>query len=184
MEPVAPRGVSKWWRRDAAIVVFLLLLGLVVVVGAIGGLHIYLRRTTVTAEAKSPDGRYVVRLLDFPGAFIDRNFEVTLDSDGRKNVRLFRSPDEGRPPGTERFIWSTDSRYAVLVGRHFFGMSEHEGSSGESLYLLIDATTAAVVGCNSDQVREPHPFTFESLRALAKWPEDGALTAKVAASQR
>jgi hypothetical protein len=139
--------------------------------------------TLITTELKSPDGRMTLRVLDRARS-AGRNFRVALLREGvRKPEFLYVSPDEGRLAGTERFIWSVDGRYAVLVGRHFSVGPECEMASGESLYLLIDAANGVVMGCNAKQSESYHPFTLETVRALAKWPEDGALRAKAAGSQ-
>jgi hypothetical protein len=107
-----------------------------------------------TASTDSPDGRFrvEVRELDRP---LDRNFEVVLiDRHAAPALSrvIFASPDEGAPPGTERFLWSPDSQAVLLVGEHFFtdDDTDHEG---ERLYLLYDVA-ADSMWCNSSQVRD------------------------------
>jgi hypothetical protein len=96
--------------------------------------------------------RALLRERHLPGA-IDYNFEVRVtDKSNRINLR-FRSPDEGPPTGSERFIWSKDSRYVLLVGKRFFVKDGKCLPTGEKLYLLMDMKSK-VVSCNSSQVKQ------------------------------
>ncbi len=112
------------------------------------------RPSVPTAGATSPDGRYRVELREL-GRSIDRNFEVVLIDQQAATptpCTIFTSPDEGAPPGTERFLWSKDSRAVLLVGKHFF-TGEDDASSGgrERPYLLYDVVTESL-WCNASQV--------------------------------
>jgi hypothetical protein len=75
-----------------------------------------------TLTSLSPDDKFRVIILERRLGLldIDRNFHVRLEDvkTGRGKV-IFRSPDEGRPVGSERIIWSLDSSRFVLLGRHF-----------------------------------------------------------------
>jgi hypothetical protein len=56
-----------------------------------------------------------VILVERP-TFIARNFEVWLENiDSGRERTVFRSPDAGRPVGSERIVWSVDgSRFLLL----------------------------------------------------------------------
>jgi hypothetical protein len=82
---------------------------------------------------------------------IDRNFAVTVtDLSSRSVSTIFDSPDEGRPPGTERFVWSSNSEYFALLGRNFFEHEEFRLSNGEYFYLLYHIPTRRM-WCNASQ---------------------------------
>ncbi len=120
----------------------------------------------VTTLAPSPDGSNVVALVE-KDAFIDRNFEVRLfrtHESVRRGSIVFVSPDEGLPVGTERFIWSQDARYILLLGKHFF-LTNEPLQSGDQLYLLYD-TKSQKVWCNSPQKPELPRFTLSELAKL------------------
>lgn len=106
-------------------------------------------RTTVTSL--SPDDRVRARLVERPG-WIDRNFDVILErlDDGTKTV-VFSSPDEGRPEGSERFLWSRDGTMLLLVGRHFIVRPPSMAlETGETVYLLYHLPSRRT-WCNSEQ---------------------------------
>ncbi len=104
-----------------------------------------------TARSVSPNGKYCIILAEHKGRNIDRNFDVLVSEQGSKWKVIFTSPDEGSPPGTERFLWSSDSRYVLLVGRNFFVVKKGESlESGELLYLLLDVQTGKIK-CNARQ---------------------------------
>src|SRR5215475_4299983 len=74
----------------------------------------------VSLSSASPDRRFRVDLVEYDH-WMDHNFGVRLHRvDEKTTTTIFNSPDEGRPNGTERIIWSRDSSRFVLVGRHFF----------------------------------------------------------------
>lgn len=105
---------------------------------------------------------------------IDRNFDIQLTplamSRLDEPVVIFRSPDEGFPIGTERFVWSSDSDWALLVGQHFSVVPEApRGENGEAAYALIQVSTKAV-WCNASQASGPR-FDVDRLRAAGIfWP--------------
>src|SRR5215207_8625775 len=77
---------------------------------------------SVTTTALSPDDQLQAALVEMQPRFIDRNFTVRVGAAGADPLSLepvFESPDEGSPEGSERFIWSKDGEYVLLVGRHF-----------------------------------------------------------------
>lgn len=103
-------------------------------------------------EQVSPDGRQVAILREVNRSTfnIDRNFDVGVRAANSTEIRwLFSSPDEGRPEGTEHFIWSSDSRHVLLLGRQFV---TETGTlpNGEQMYLLIDTQTGQA-RCNATQ---------------------------------
>jgi hypothetical protein len=100
----------------------------------------------------SADGAYRVTLLELPN--FDRNFEIWLEraKDGFK-TNIFRSPDEGRPVGTERIIWSGDHSQFVLVGRKF-SVEDGPRIPMETLYVLYDIPTSSL-WCNANQAPGP-----------------------------
>ena len=83
-------------------------------------------------------------------SFIDRNFEIRLERWGlggaTNRTIIFSSPDEGRPVGTERFLWSRDGRKLLLVGKHFFTARDARLPTGEYLYFLHDVSTGEIRG--------------------------------------
>jgi hypothetical protein len=86
---------------------------------------------------------------------VDRNFTIRLESRDEGEIRtVFSSPDEGMPEGTERFIWSGDSQYVLLVGSHFFVERSVAVGHSEQAYLLLHLPTKRV-WCNSRQTSLP-----------------------------
>ena len=129
---------------------------------------------TVTVNSASPDGKWRALLIEFDDRSfeIDRNFEVLLEdaavSPPQRRV-LFSSPDEGRPIGTERVIWSKDSKHLVLIGKQFFVKSRSEAVAGDLLYLLVDVQPEKS-RCNSHQQIKYAPFTVADLAAI-EWSD-------------
>lgn len=122
-------------------------------------------------EQPSPDGRQVVILREVNRSTlnIDRNFDVGVRAAGSEETRwLFSSPDEGRPEGTERFIWSSDSRYVLLVGRQFQIIDGCALANGEQMYLLIDTHTGHI-RCNARQAIAER-FAIGDVRAVGIAP--------------
>jgi hypothetical protein len=122
--------------------------------------------TKVTTTALSPDDQTQVVLVEL-NSYLDRNFAIRLGPSGAKPSLLetiFKSPDEGRPVGSERFIWSKDGRYILLVGRHFFVNGKARNMSGEYLYLLYHLPTKRI-WCNASQTRAER-FGFRELHAI------------------
>ncbi len=96
------------------------------------------KRETISLESVSPNGKFEVKLVERPG--LDRNFKVILKRGGGAANEVYASPDEGRPIGTERIIWSKDNDYFLLVGKHFV-MKGDTVKNGEQLYLLYQIST-------------------------------------------
>ncbi len=122
-----------------------------------------------TVSSTSPDMRYRIELREVD-AFIDRNFEIVLadlTASPPSHRVIFSSPDEG-PPGTERFIWSPDSRAVLLVGKNFFTAAGEKPQVGERAYLLFEVQTATL-WCNAAQSSDPRFGAAE----LAQFHLDG-----------
>lgn len=118
----------------------------------------------ITMSALSPSNRYRALLVERP-AFIDRNFDVViLDVDTDNERTIFTSPDEGRPIGSERFLWSRDDQYLLLLGRNFFVAEAAVLDSGEQMYLLHHLPTGGT-WCNATQADIPR-FDATILREL------------------
>jgi hypothetical protein len=95
---------------------------------------------------------------------LDRNFYLRLHRVADKTVAtLFDSPDEGRPVGTERIVWSRDSSQFVLLGRHFVVAEPAQFTNGESLYLLYD-TKSGKLRCNATQQSQYPKFSRDDLK--------------------
>ncbi|MCK6472190.1 MAG: hypothetical protein L6R28_10630 [Planctomycetes bacterium] len=128
--------IPRWVRRTLLAVV---LLGCATVV--LGSLYAVWEARVPDRVAKAPDGRREIVLRELTGAFrIDRNFILYIRDleGGGAEKEIFRSPDEGRPIGTERFYWPTDSAYVLLAGKHFtrVGSSDMKLEDGVDPYLL------------------------------------------------
>ena len=94
-----------------------------------------------------------------------RNFSIRLEDLARdEEVTIFRSPDEGGPPGTERLIWSKDGTKLLLVGRHFFVKEDLFLDNGDQLYFLHDLPTGKS-WCNSAGVDLP-PLKADQVRGV------------------
>ncbi len=99
----------------------------------------------ISVSSRSPDGAVVADVYETDWA-VDRHFQVRLTRYwlGIIPIRrvVYRSPDEGARGG-ERLLWSRDGRHLLLVGPHLFGSPDACLSSGDMLYLLVDARTGA-----------------------------------------
>ena len=128
------------------------------------------KQAASTVQSISPDGKLHVFLVEktYPGG-IDRNFEILLELNSTQSAKrevLFSSPDEGRPIGTERFVWSKDGKYLLLLGKHFFvENTRNVTSTGEMPYLLYD-TQSREVKCNASQVDKYKRFSVGDLTAI------------------
>jgi hypothetical protein len=92
-------------------------------------------RTTLTRL--SPDETLRASLVEREFPSIDRNFQIRLENLVKgETTTIFRSPDEGRPYGTERLIWSKDGKWLLLVGRHCFVKDDLFLDNGDQLYFL------------------------------------------------
>ena len=115
-----------------------------------------------TLVSLSPDEATRVWIVE-RSHWIDRNFEVRVeDMKTQKMKTVFTSPDEGRPIGSERVVWSTDSSRFLLLGRHFYALPESRLPSGESLYLLHDQKSGKI-WCNATQQQSFPPFSPNDL---------------------
>jgi len=120
-------------------------------------------RQNVSLSSSSPDGRLRVDVVE-QDHWLDRNFQLRLRRVAEKSSRtIFESPDEGRPIGTERIIWSRDSSRFVLVGRHFFVPETAKLTNGEAIYLLFDVASGKL-RCNSQQQTNYPSFTREDMK--------------------
>jgi hypothetical protein len=108
------------------------------------------RQTTVVSL--SPDDSFRVHLMEISsGGSIDRNFRVDLEDMNKTTIStIFLSPDEGKPAGSERFIWSEDGKAFLLVGRHFFVAEPMKLTTGEEPYLFYHIPSRRG-WCNSSQ---------------------------------
>ncbi len=126
-------------------------------------------RPTTTLVSLSPSESHRVHLIEMP-TWIDRNFEVRLeDMDTQSVITVFRSPDEGRPVGSERIIWSADGKYFLLIGKHFAANERSASGDGYFLYLMYDLNTGEI-HCNATQQREPKPFTKTDIDSISWEP--------------
>lgn len=149
-------------RRISIQVAILLLAGLV----GYGLRGCTLLNPSVTVTSLSPDDKFRVTLVE-RRLGIDRNFQVRLENLKTGTVGVvFDSPDEGRPVGSERFVWSADSSRFVLLGRHFFQADVNCLSTGEQPYLMIDLSSGKT-WCNSHQQAKYPGFTVAELKGTA-----------------
>jgi hypothetical protein len=108
-------------------------------------------RRETTTSLLSPDEGLRAVLVESSPRFIDRNFRVYLESTDSHTLReIFRSPDEGMPIGSERFLWSRDGKRLLLLGRHFFVEKGAQLPNGELLYLMYDIPSGRI-WCNAKQ---------------------------------
>jgi hypothetical protein len=95
-----------------------------------------------TVTRLSPDETLRASLVERGFASTDRNFQIRLEDLARGGTeRLFHSPDEGGPFGSERLIWSKDGKWLLLVGRHFFVKEDLFLDNGDQLYFLYEVAT-------------------------------------------
>lgn len=122
----------------------------------------------LTTASASPDGKMTAQLLELPASF-DRNFTVQITREGQSPIIVLeRSPDEGRPEGTERFIWSENGEFLLLVGREFFAEPKISLESGETCYLLFQVPQRSL-WLNAQQSRI-QKFQLETLSEV-EWTE-------------
>ncbi len=120
--------------------------------------------TTVTRL--SPDETLRARLEEHsPTWGMDRNFAIRLEylAEG-KSERIYGSPDEGRPAGTERLIWSKDGAWLLLVSRHCYVKEDLFLDNGDQLYFLYHLPTRRA-WCNAEMSSLP-PIKAEQVRAI------------------
>jgi hypothetical protein len=122
----------------------------------------------------SPDGRYRAKVVEIGGFYkADRNFEVVLTDvrDGSDTI-VFTSPDEGRPAGTERFVWNAGGESFALLGRHFFTEDDYRFANGECLYLVYRIPTRDL-WCNATQAKSPRLSLWDAGAMGFKLPDIG-----------
>jgi len=124
----------------------------------------------VSLSKQSPDGKYWAELVEKPVGGIfngDRHFEVRITPQNTNSAQpkmIYRSPDVGSP--SERFLWSDDSRYLLLVGKSVCVGPESVADSGEYMYLLYDLETREL-RCNEEQLDTPMKrFDFNDLSGI------------------
>jgi hypothetical protein len=130
---------------------------------------------SITTQSLSPDDTYRIYLTESKPNLpltIDRNFKLSLailDKDDKHEIAretLYISPDEGKPIGSERFIWSKDSKYVLLVGKHFFVATDLQVGHDEQAYFLYHAPSKRS-WCNSQQAKGKHGIlTEDELREI------------------
>ena len=76
---------------------------------------------------------------------------------------IFSSPDEGRPPGTERLMWTAGSECVALLGRRFYVEEDFRLRNGECLYLVYRLTTHDL-WCNAKQATTPRLSLPDAVR--------------------
>jgi hypothetical protein len=133
------------------------------------------QRTTMTRL--SPDETLRASLTE--RAFgIDRNFQIRLENCVTdETTTIFRSPDEGRPYGSERLIWSKDGTKLLLVGRHFFVKEDLFLDNGDQLYFLYDVPTGRS-WYNTDALSTNSPLKAEMVEGV-EFTEPVRLKAKM-----
>ena len=145
--------------------IFDVALGLITGAAVMWAFSIAPDRTTVASL--SPDDSVRARLVETSPAWgIDRNFSVRLEFLGRDATRtIFSSPDEGRPAGSERFIWSKDGTMLLLVGRHFYTEPGSLLETGEHAYFLYHLPSRRG-WCAADQKSGWPRFTNDLLQNI------------------
>ncbi len=132
--------MNRRWRP--AIIVGVSLAGMALVLGLMVR---WVAEERVTTCRLSPDDTYRVWLVDLHVNFqLDRNFSIRLERLGQFKPRQAReittllrsSADEGKPEGSERFIWSKDGTKILLVGRHFYVRHDLMLDNGDQVYFL------------------------------------------------
>jgi hypothetical protein len=124
-------------------------------------------RRSVTTSRLSPDETTRASMVESnPSWTLDRNFAVRLEDLARGGeVTIFQSPDEGKPPGTERLIWSKDGTKLLLVGRHFFVKEDLFLDNGDQLYFLYDLPSGKA-WCNSAEETGIPPLAAERVKGV------------------
>lgn len=76
---------------------------------------------------------------------------------------IWTSPDEAAPGG-ERFVWSRDGRFVLLLAPKLHAYDHACLDAGEYLYLLVDAVSGTV---RSNATQQPAaPFTVLDLAGI------------------
>jgi hypothetical protein len=121
-------------------------------------------RTTVSRL--SPDETLRASLVEPEFVAFDRNFQVRLEDLREDKITiLLRSPDEGRPYGSERLIWSKDGKWLLLVGRHFFVKEDLFLDNGDQLYFLYNLPSKQGWINSADSIAWP-PLKAQSINGI------------------
>lgn len=128
--------IPRWVRRMLLVAVLSEFVGFILLF-----LYAYWKARVPDRVSQAPDCKHEIVLREVsPAWYIDRNFILVVrDLDnGQREKEIFRSPDEGRPIGTERFYWSTDSAHVLLSGKHFIavGSTDMKLEDDADPYLL------------------------------------------------
>ena len=158
--------MRRWW-----------LVPLVAGVAGIGGISCdrvvgWLTEERVTTSRLSPDETLRAVLVELHvNIQLDRNLSIRLDR--RKphdTVNLLQSSnDEGKPAGSERFVWSKDGSKLLLLGRHFYVRDDLLLDTGDQAYFLHDRR-AGRSWINADVYGRLPPLTADLIAAI-DWAE-------------
>jgi hypothetical protein len=122
----------------------------------------------VSLSSRSPDSRIWAELYETTRSF-DRHFQVRLTKYWLNIIPIrhvvYNSPDEG-PRGGERLVWSKDGRYVLLLGPTLFGTHNACLSSGDVLYLLVNAQTLETASNASQTGPRYRRFSLNEIAAL------------------
>lgn len=134
----------------------------------IGVIRIFIKPSFVSLTSLSPDSSISAQIVERGG--FDRNFQLKIldknNVSSKKEKVIFSSPDEGRPVGTERILWSKDNRYLLLLGQHFYIREESEQlENDEDLYLLYDIKNHKI-WCNATQQSKYPNFSYSELEKI------------------
>lgn len=128
------------------------------------GMAVFARKTTLTRL--SPDETRRASLVESEWLIHERNFQVCLEDlvDGTSTI-LLHSPDEGRPYGSERLVWSKDGKWLLLVGRHFFVKHDFFLDNGDQVYFLyhLPSKKGWINSDGSAEWSALAPATFEGI---------------------
>ena len=162
--PTTDSTTMGWWQhmRQSAVLTAILLLGAFL---GFGVRSFWLIDPPTTVTSLSPDDKWRVILVE-RRLFIDRNFHVRLEEVETGQTRtIFQSPDEGRPIGSERFVWSQDASRFLLLGRHFYRCDSAALPSGEQAYLMMDLNSDQI-WCNAGQQTQFPEFGTDEIAAI------------------
>ena len=153
----------RWWPKFVIMVIALLLAA-----GAgfsLRGSLAFNRDVTVTSL--SPDDSLRIIVVEHPSS-LDRNFDVVIEDVATQQSRVvFHSPDEGRPIGSERVVWSADGSRFLILGRHFYIAERGKLPTGDQIYLMVDVRSGQM-WCNASQQNQYPGFGIEDVRAI-RW---------------
>jgi hypothetical protein len=100
----------------------------------------------------SPNERFRVVVIERAAEFGDRYFKVLLqESQTRSTTQILLSSEEGKPVGTERVVWKSDSSQFMIVGRKYMAythipiearkeldLDKFTLKNGDSIYMIYD----------------------------------------------